>query len=51
MPSPPMASWAGQAIFLSSTITGPGVGLQPVERLLDDLQRLVHLVDADRQRP
>ena len=24
MPSAPMASWAGQAIFLSSTMTGPG---------------------------
>ena len=24
MPSPPMASWAGQAIFLSATMTGPG---------------------------
>ena len=49
MPSPPMASCAGQAIFLSATMTGPGVGLQPVGGLLDDLQRLVHLVDADPQ--
>ena len=41
MPSGPMASWAGQAIFGSSTIDR--AGLEPVERLLDDPQRLVHL--------
>ena len=49
MPSLPMASCAGQAIFLSSTMTGPGRGLQPVDGLLDDLERLVHLVEADAQ--
>ena len=41
-PSAPMASCAGQAIFLSATMIGPGS--QPVQRLLDDLQRLAHLV-------
>jgi hypothetical protein len=42
-----MASWAGQAIFLSCDHDGALGALEPVEGLLDDLQRLVHLVDAD----
>src|SRR6478752_10863610 len=44
MPSGPMASWAGQAIFLSATITGPG---RSRSRHCDDLQRLPHLGHAD----
>ena len=46
-PSLPSASCAGQAIFLSATMTGPGC--EPVEALLDDLQRLAHLLDADQE--
>ena len=44
MPSGPSDSCAGQAIFGSSTIDR--AGLEPVEHLLDDLQRLAHLGDA-----
>jgi hypothetical protein len=50
MPSDPMASWAGQAIFLSATMTGsPALACEPVGALLDDPQRLVHLVEPDPQ--
>ena len=48
MPSLPIASWLGQAIFLSATMTGaPSRLAEPVGGLLDDLQRLPHLVEPD----
>ena len=47
MPSGPTDSRDCQPTFGSSIITGPG-RLQPFERLLDDLQRLAHLVDPHR---
>ena len=48
MPSLPTASWLGQAIFLSATITGRPSSLGAGQRLLDDPQATAtSLVQAD----
>jgi hypothetical protein len=50
-PSPPMASWAGQAILRSPIMTGRAHSLQPVDALLDDPQRLLISSIRIRSRP
>ena len=44
--SPFICSRRGGATLRSSIITGPGIGPQPVDALVDDAVRLAHLLDA-----